>query len=490
MRQSIFTLAVVLGAIFFAAPVRAQDSVKLKDGQRLAGDVLKDDDQEVKVVNAMGEVRTIPKADVQEVRRGTPLDGRVAKWLAAVDSANADQVFGVAEKAAKDKSLALDAKRLARRAIALNPEHAGARAFLGHVKGGTVWYADAVTARKAMQKDMEAKGYVLASNGFVKAAEAEDLKQNPGDWQLTTGMLWRKTADILREQGKMIFASETYTLEEEPLVKELKALKEKTGDEAHAAQRGACRVYSVLGKKSAEETAEKLVKTREWFVTTFKGRAERMVKEPLADFWVLSDQAPYEKFLDGYKDRFKVSDSFVKLSREVGSCPYEGLSRVVNMKMGVWENILVSGTGSAMMVMLWNTRTCPDWLPLAAGHHAEIAILGSAKVQYVAVDEYGRKSPSRDAGGRDISAFRSEAKGLLSGANALTVRQLFGTKVNEMTAELDTLGVVVMAFLLEQKNAEFLQFIKYGSGKTMDERFQNAFKMTFEALDQALKTWV
>jgi len=153
--------------------------------------------------------------------------------------------------------------------------------------------------------------------------------------------------------------------------------------------------------------------------------------------------------------------------------------------------MIVSGLGAGLMTWIWSPGVpVPDWIAIAAGHHAEFAVYGEARTEFTAPDAYGRSRPPREASGRNLSSYRDAARALLSGPDALTVRQLSGAKVNDMTPELDTLGVVLLGYLLDTKKAELLGFIKEGRGTKMEDRFQAAFKTSFEGMDAELKKHV
>lgn len=488
MRQLDFTVAMFV-CLFCVATATAQDTVKMVKGASISGDVVKETFDEVHVVLQSGELKKLAKVDVKEIRRGAALNAKVQQWLDTIDPKKADDLFGVADRAAKEKDLLRDAQRIARRVLAIDQNHAGARKLLGHAKVAGTWYTDLSAARREGAKALASKGYVIHKSGFAKKSDIEDIDKNPLDWQLTEELLWRRTADLLREQGKISFGGEWYANTDEDLVKELEVLRDRTGDTAQAARVGATYVFSAVGRANATEMAGKLQKTREWFAETFKVRPEEYVATPVTRFYVMSDKEKFEKFLDGYKDDVKAADVAIKLYKAVGQVPFPKFNRACHKDVQAWEYTLVSGTGSTMFTAIWSSGVkVPDAMMIAAGHLAEIAILGGARVEYVAPDEYGRQRPLRESLGRDIGAFRGEARAAL--ASGITVRQLFGTKMNDMSSEMDSLGVAVLAFLLEQKNEQAMMFIKEGRGTKIDDRVEAAFKMSIEKLEEAIKGWL
>lgn len=475
--------------VLLAAIATAQDSIKLENGTRVTGDIIAESTVEVVLVVGMGERKSYSRSEVAEVRRGTPLAGRVQKWLDEIDAANADLVFGVVEKAAKEKSYQVEAKRLAKRVLAMNPEHKSARKFLGHVKMRGAWYADLATAKKSVAKEMAAEGFVAHGDGWVKAADLENLKAAPDSWTLADESLWRRKSEVLREKGLIVFDGETYPIKEEAVVKELETLKERTGDSAQVAVAGACRVFCALGKERAVKAAENLHKARQWFATTFEVRPEYWVMKPKSDFYVFTDQPQLEKFLDSYE--LKGDPRRIKLGRTLGTVPFGDFSHAIHTKLGIWEEMLVSALGAGLTMGNWGAGVpVPDWLPIAAGHMAEIAVYGEAKVQFVAPDDYGRSRSEATQGDRNLAGYRSAMRGILAGANAPNLRRLYGTHVNEMTNELDIMGVVVLSFFLESNPKPFLEYMKRGSGRNHDDRFKSGFNMTFEEMDQKLRDYV
>jgi hypothetical protein len=483
---TIVTLIALLGA-----RTAAQDSIRLQDGTRVTGDVVFESDLQVELVTAAAEMRTIPKSAITELRRGTPLDGRVAQWLAAADRGDAGALWAVTERAAREKSLAPDAKRLARRVVAVDPEHAGARALLGHAKAMGRWFPDAAAANRALAAKMKEDGLVPVQGGFARPSELDLVKAAPQDWMLDDDRRWLLVSEVMAGRGLVSWEKEWYAKTDAELLAELRTLKERTGEAAHAAAAGACRVFAVLPRAKTVEIAQKVHATREWFAKTFEVDPKDAVAKPAADFYVLSGQAALERFIVAYAGAIKLPPAQSKLGVTFGSVPYGGLSRVVHTQIDTWQHIVVSGLGAGLTVARWRAGVpLPEWLPIAIGHHAEIAILDAATVHFNAPDEYGRTSEAPDDGGRDIKGMKASLKAALAKPNGPSLRRLMSARLNDMTPDLDTLGVVFLLYLLEVKKPELLRFVKEGRGTQLEARFAEAFGGNYEVIERELHAWI
>ena len=106
-------ITLALGAVLVA-----QDTVTLKDGRRLRGEIQSETEDAVTIITRMGEVRKLSGHEIERVARGRPLKREVEVRLALVDAKVPDDLFGVVLWASKKSSLKFAAMRVARRILA------------------------------------------------------------------------------------------------------------------------------------------------------------------------------------------------------------------------------------------------------------------------------------------------------------------------------------------------------------------------------------
>ncbi len=151
----------VLFALVVALPAGAQDVVRLKSGETLAGTVT-DGMLEVRVATAGGEVR-VPWRDIEAVDRGEFVRAQYRERAAGLSPTDADSHFLLALWCRRH---GLEAEMQAELSAVLEaePEHAGARAARGQEKVGEKWVAG--------ESMLEAKGFVRRGDRWVLREEA------------------------------------------------------------------------------------------------------------------------------------------------------------------------------------------------------------------------------------------------------------------------------------------------------------------------------
>jgi len=156
--------AVLLPAsiIFFLAPASA-DEVILKNGRTLEGTARESGD--TVVVERPGMRMEIRRDEIKEIRKTPTAKEQFAAKAAALEAgmagAEAHHRLGLW---AEGKGLRDEARREQDKAVALDPEHAGARRSLGFVRAGGKWRPE--------DEVMKERGLVRAGGGWVTPEEA------------------------------------------------------------------------------------------------------------------------------------------------------------------------------------------------------------------------------------------------------------------------------------------------------------------------------
>ena len=482
----------VIGLLLLCAPGPGQDLVKLQDGTLVRGEVLSVEGGAVEMVTLACVLRKFSGDEVAKIKRGKGLDPRITVRLRAINDRRAKPLFTLAAWALETKGLEKDGLRLLRRVVTFHPDHDRAREILGHVKGPDAWYPTARAAYLASRDRMVADGYVYYRKGWIKKALLPYVKSARKDWILYQGFLWRSLSEVRKERGDKVWEQEWYIHEEAKLVPLLTRLKERTDELACGAQVGRCRVITVDGRDAARELAQRQQQTRDWFVNTFqvKKRDKTLLRVPVSLDYVLSGEPGFGRFLDAFKRSFGFSDKYAELCKQSQSCSWDGLGHAVHLGKPAWKYSLVSALGLGLMKRFYYGRGVPAWIKVACGHHAEIAIFGDARVQWVTLGEYDNEVNVPKLEGRNLRQIKKAVRDFYSDRPVPGLRVLSSKKMNELTQELDLLGICYMSYFLEEHNQTWLDFLSRPGPGHPSKRFEKWFKKTMEAISMDFRKWL
>lgn len=168
-----FVRALLLPLLIAAAA--SADVLVLRDGRTFEGVVSVGDDT-VEIQLDYGDLR-FARSEVLRIEfRQTPRS-RLDEMLAATGDADADALFGVAQWAAENELIA-EADELYEQVVGIEPDHAAARAALGHVKIDGQW-RDFATAVELARGKLEAGRYDVLFNEILP--RVEPLAPSPDD---------------------------------------------------------------------------------------------------------------------------------------------------------------------------------------------------------------------------------------------------------------------------------------------------------------------
>jgi hypothetical protein len=159
------TIAVALGLAAFALPAFA-DEVQLVNGRKLEGIVLQDEKQPGKVVLEVGAgVIILDAKEVSSVTKGpTKLHEYYEREKQVAGSRKAGDFHALAVWARQNGCFRF-VRGLCEKAVALEPNHEGARRELGFERVGAKWLAH--------DEAMAAKGFIRAGDRWITPAEKE-----------------------------------------------------------------------------------------------------------------------------------------------------------------------------------------------------------------------------------------------------------------------------------------------------------------------------
>jgi hypothetical protein len=162
-----FCLPVLLMVVLL--PVAAfGDRVHLKNGRTLEGEVT-DRGDKIDIKMSIGST-TVSKEDVESIESAKGAAAEYQERAAALAADDAEGHFQLA-RWCQERNLKEEARAELLKVIAINPEHAGARALLGHVKVAGEWVDTASTAVVAVENQMPVAAEVLVDDAKVASVE-------------------------------------------------------------------------------------------------------------------------------------------------------------------------------------------------------------------------------------------------------------------------------------------------------------------------------
>lgn len=156
------TLAALVVAL--AAAPAAADEIQLTNGRKITGNVTKKDANKVVIEVGAGTI-TVDAKDVSSINPGkTALNEYDERWAALQNSTKPAELYELLTWA-KSKGVTRHVTPLATKIVALDPDHAGARAELRHEKVNGKWLT--------FDQAQEARGLIKLEDRWVTKAEIQ-----------------------------------------------------------------------------------------------------------------------------------------------------------------------------------------------------------------------------------------------------------------------------------------------------------------------------
>lgn len=196
-RLSLLMLLIVTSS---AASLRA-DVVRFKDGRELAGEIVEETEEHVRIKSDLGTIK-IERSRIASIEYVRTPRQELAERRAALADDDVAALFDLGIWA-EEQSLAKEARALFEEVVALAPDHTFANEKLGHVRVDGRWLppeeVDAYLGEKAEQ--MAAKGYVLVDGRWQKE---EDVMLARGYVRLGDQWLPRREAETRQSTADAI----------------------------------------------------------------------------------------------------------------------------------------------------------------------------------------------------------------------------------------------------------------------------------------------
>ncbi len=484
--------------VLFSSPpaLRAQDSIKLVDGERLFGEIRSESPEAVEFIDKAGRLLRIERGRIAELKPGRPIAKSLERKLEAIDQNDAAAILRIAEEALEERRLKNDGLRLLRRVLVLDPDRARARELLGHVRALDRWFENREEAEAAIAEVMEAEGLVKVGLAWASPEDADSVREAPNDWMPVENR-WRLVSVVMKERGFIEWSGAWYPPEERDVIRIAKEVEKQIDKALAGSIKGETTSLDVRGRDQALRMSEMIEQTRFWFA----GRFDLPFIEIRPDILnvVLANKEQYEAFLFDCVPIHRIREETIEIYRKerVPITSFNTASQVHDLESldAEWiDHSVVHDVGQRLMDFSWVGRDmwfAPPWLRRAVGHHAEIAVLRSANLGIGAVaDKYGRGGSSVDSGMRTLEVTRKRlAKAMKK--RKFTARWLFGLERTDLTEESDDFAIVFLAWLFETRGPGFNDFIREpDKNLEMHARFERHLGMTFEQADEAFRAWL
>lgn len=290
----------ILAFALLAILARA-DVLKHKDGRRIEGTITSERDGRIKIKTEFGELE-FSRADIVSIERGKTRWQEFEEREKACKTAEDFYQLGLW---AQSKQLAKETKRCMKRAIELDPAHALAHQFFGHVQYKGEWMTPEerdLRAQKDEIADKEKSGLVLHQGRWITLEEKAHLDKN----EVLVDGQWIPFADAQRRQGLEEFEGR-WIPRCEALARSNAAEIEKQAGVTF--QELATDDALLVGPQTPEELAliAGLMKTgRGWFDTTFQSPPGlELFGGRLAEFYMFATDESYLSTCDHLTTRSK-----------------------------------------------------------------------------------------------------------------------------------------------------------------------------------------
>jgi hypothetical protein len=296
---------VALGLLLAVVPAHA-DILHLKDGRKLEGKILEETSTQVKIRLRFGGPMTVSRREIERIEKVKLPEDIIAEKLAALDPADADAHWQLAQEA-KKKRLRKQFKSLREKVLSIDPEHEGANLDLGRVRHDGRWMTpeerDGLLA-SAEEAEKAAQGLVKYQGRWVSKEEKDALERG----LVKHDGRWMSLKEAKEAQGFVRYKKGWVKKSELEGIALRDSLVEAAGVPLTVATTERFIVMTVYPKKDTEQFARDCQKAYAEFSGIFGVSAkERLFDDPFTSgprerrchIVILEKDLQYQKFLDG-----------------------------------------------------------------------------------------------------------------------------------------------------------------------------------------------
>lgn len=265
------------------------DTIVLKDGRRIEGTVVSDAGGVVKVQTRLGDLE-FPRADVASIEKSKTRSQEFADKEAAAKSAEDFYQLGLW---AEQKKLKAETKKSMARALELDPNHALAHGWFGHVQYKGEWMTPAdrdARMAKELEAEMLAKGLVRWQDRWVTPDEKAHLEKG----EILVEGKWLTFPESQRKKGLEEFNGAWLPRAEALARIDVAAVEKVISATLPIAMTDDAIVAGPFPAETLEQICAGLKKGRAWFDRVYKSpHSLDLCGGRLAELYIFGESEPY-----------------------------------------------------------------------------------------------------------------------------------------------------------------------------------------------------
>jgi hypothetical protein len=265
------------------------DLLVTKDGRRLEGKVVAETAAAVRFQTGAGEIE-VPRDQIASLERGRTRAEELAEREKTARTA--DEVFALV-RFADENGMKAQAKRLVKRALALDPMHAGANQYVGNVLYKGAWMTPAERDRRAaadQEAEMLARGLVRWQDRWVTPEEQGHLARGE---ELVDGV-WLSFPEAQRRRGLEEFQGQWLPRPEALARQDVAAVEKVVSLDLNVLVGPDAILAGPQDEAGLQAIAAGLAKGRAWFDATFQSKPGlELFGGRLAEFYMFEPSDAY-----------------------------------------------------------------------------------------------------------------------------------------------------------------------------------------------------
>ncbi|HET6204615.1 MAG TPA: hypothetical protein VFI25_17620 [Planctomycetota bacterium] len=441
------------------------DVVRLKNGGRLEGKVVSQNDKEVVIETDVGR-QTIPRGDVEGIDLGRTSRDEYEEKLKLVDKQSLLDLADLADFCRK-KSLSRELRDVYRMILRLDEDNEEAREGLGYVKVEGEWVL------KARMKELEDQKRKKEEEERKKTAKEKPKASLP-------------TAGVGSLEAAIAENAEVDKAESE-------ALKDFFGGTAPTVL--SSRNFSIKGQVPPEkgrELLDLLEKAYAELNAKFSIPAEfQMYKAgpgKRLHFLFVNDKATFNDLLPWVESKYrKLDPNFRKMVQESGRMAAEGGApiAVLVQREGGLEGDCLHMLGQTY-IEAWRGNV-PAWLSEGFAFWVSTTRLGRNTAYCMTLTEYGKGSVAE----KDLdTAYAVLVREMAKDGTYRPFRELMVRGLNLLDYQDLAQSWATVRYIVEGHGEEFLKFFKAYRANDQEKTLKDAFGVSPEEFEAGWKEWV
>ncbi|MCB9832018.1 MAG: hypothetical protein H6807_06035 [Planctomycetes bacterium] len=405
---------------------------------------------------------------------GTPLkaqpgdDAELEKRVEATDFTDPEALYELASWAIGNKSSAKirgKGRDWMKEVIDMDPDHAGAREALGHVKVGDEWYTDkkeaAKARKKAMEAKMEAQGYVWFKNGWIKKTAKRDWNSK---WEKNDEDVWLSYEEVMSAKGYTLYKGEWLRMNDEDR-KAIEYHRKHTGEDILVVSTPHFRMHTSIPVKFVQQYCELIEKVYDWYMETLQVEENYRGQffGGVVDVWTFETSQQFQDWVTLYQETYAFTDEEKKDFRERPGghlIPHKHLWVIVREDAKDVENPLLHYFGYSAMLYQTHGRYA-EWEAEGMGHLIEELFSGE-KNGIVSLSTRSRYANSGGIAGKEFNTkdARPQTRGIVKAGDDISISELSKQTLNSLNQDHLAQGFSIIEYLYSTRLADLIGVIK------------------------------